>query len=467
MSHRRGDLVGKSIYLFGRVGFLLRDMELAMNLREIYERKREAYAVWRGIVDLATKEDRPLTAEEKQTVDNCEATIDECNKLAEVEEAKARNLEKLARVSEELTATPPLQLQREVEAKPADTRSIGEKLRDYTSQGIGRREAFDLIAKDRNEAQAKAFRQFLLTGAMQNRAALQKDDDAAGGFLLAPEQFVAQLIKDLDNAVWFRQYATVIPVVGAQGIGVPTLAADMGDTTWTTELATGTADTTMTFGKRALTPHPLARKILVSKELLRSAALSVDAIVRERLAYKFGTVEETAYMTGNGAQQPLGVFTASSLGISTSRDVATNNTTTAFTVDGLIDAQYKLSSPWLNSPNLRWVFHRDAIKMARKLKTGDGQYIWAPGMISGTPDTILGLPVMVSEYAPNTFTASQYVGLIGDLSYYWIAENMSVEIQRLSELYALTNQDCFIGRRIVDGMPILEEAFARVKLAAS
>lgn len=439
-----------------------------MNLRPIYERKRDAYAKWRSIMDVATKEDRPLTAEEQATIDECERIIDDCNQQIEAHEKTEATKARFAKYGEEMAATPPMQLQKEL-AEPVvvDRRSLKEKLQDLTESGLSRRETVAVLAKQRDEQASKAFRQFLLNGTMQSQAALQKDDDAAGGFLLAPEQFVAQLIKDLDNMVWFRQFATVIPVVGAQGIGVPTLAADMGDTTWTTELLTGNADSTMSFGKRSLTPHPLARKILVSKELLRSAALSVESIVRERLAYKFGTVEETAYMTGSGAGQPLGIFTASDLGISTSRDVNTDNTATAFTVDGLINAKYSLSSPWLGSSNLRWVFHRDAVKLARKLKDGDGIYIWAPGMVADRPDTILGVPVLVSEYAPSTFTASQYVGLIGDLSYYWIAENMSVEIQRLVELYALTNQDCFVGRRIVDGMPILEEAFARVTLAAS
>jgi HK97 family phage major capsid protein len=209
----------------------------------------------------------------------------------------------------------------------------------------------------------------------------------------------------------------------------------------------------------------LARYIKVSKDLLRSAALSVEAIVRQRLTYKFGTVQESAFMTGSGANSPLGIFTAANNGISTGRDVSTDNTITTFTADGLINAKYSLTTPWLTSPNLRWVMHRDAVKMARKLKDGDANYIWAPGLIQDRPDTLLGVPVLVSEYAPNTFTTGLYVGLIGDLSYYWIAENMSVEIQRLVELGALTNEDYFIGRCALDGMPIHENAFARVKLA--
>ena len=85
----------------------------------------------------------------------------------------------------------------------------------------------------------------------------------------------------------------------------------------------------------------------------------------------------------------------------------------------------------------------------------------------GEPDRLLGFPVFMSEYAPNTFTASQYVGVLGAFRWYWIADSLDMEIQALWELYAETNQVAFIGRWESDGMPVLEEAFVRVQLASS
>jgi HK97 family phage major capsid protein len=123
-----------------------------------------------------------------------------------------------------------------------------------------------------------------------------------------------------------------------------------------------------------------------------------------------------------------------------------------------------METQWMRSGSLRWVFHRDIVKMIRKLKDGDGQYIWSPGLVADTTDTLLGIPVVQSEYAPSTITSGAYVGIVGDFSYYWIADNMSMDIQRLVELGALTNQDYFIGRMKLDGMPVLEKAFIRVTL---
>ncbi|MHB8077438.1 phage major capsid protein, partial [Desulfosporosinus fructosivorans] len=160
-------------------------------------------------------------------------------------------------------------------------------------------------------------------------------------------------------------------------------------------------------------------------------------------------------------EKPLGVFTASPQGISTARDVSTGNTAITIGADGLIDAKYALKAQYRKSA--QWIFHRDAIKMIRKLKDGNGDYLWKAGL-SDKPDTILELPFNESEYAPNTFTTGLYAGILGNFKFYWIADALNMQVQRLVELYAATNQTGFIGRLESDGMPVMEEAFVRVKL---
>jgi HK97 family phage major capsid protein len=291
--------------------------------------------------------------------------------------------------------------------------------------------------------------------------ALSSGTDTQGGYLLMPEQMVDGIIKAVDNMTFIRQRATTFRVPTATSLGAPTLDADPADADWTVELATGSEDSTMAFSKRKLEPHPLAKRIKASRDLLNRLP-GVEQFVIDRLAYKFGVTEEKAFMTGSGAQQPLGLFTASADGVPTSRDVSTGNTDTTITFDGLINAKYSLKGQyWANSD---WLFHRDAIKMLAKIKNGEGQYIWRESVRSGEPDTLLGRPLMMSEYAPNTFTTGLYVGMFGDFSHYWIADAMDMELQRLVELYAETNQIGLIGRMKMDGQPTLAEAFARVTL---
>ena len=313
------------------------------------------------------------------------------------------------------------------------------------------------------EKRAKAFQIFLRSGTiMPEFRAMQADNDAAGGYMVTPQVFVARLIKAIDDQVWIRQWATKNTVTNAQSLGMPYLAADPADAAWTSELAIGNEDSSMTFGKRELNPKPLAKYIKVSNKLLRLNP-DVEALVIARLAYKFGITFEKAGMTGSGANQPLGIFTASADGISTGRDVSTGNTATSIQTDGLIEAKYTLKAGYWSTA--KWVFHRDAVKQLAKLQDDDGRYLWMNSIQLGQPDMLFGLPVFVSEYAPNTFTTGLYVGAVGDFSFYHIADALDFTVQRLNELYAATNQTGFIGRLESDAMPVLEEAFVRVKLS--
>jgi len=293
--------------------------------------------------------------------------------------------------------------------------------------------------------------------------ALQQDDDEKGGFLSPPLEFMNRLIQRVDDLVVMRGLSTTFTVMKSDAVGAPSLDTDPDDPIWTAEIATGDEDNAMKFGMREMKPHPLAKRIKVSRKLLRTSALPVEQIVIDRLGYKFAITQENAFMTGDGANKPLGLFTASDQGISTARDVSTDNTTTSISFDNLHEVKYTLKGNYW--PNSSWLFHRDAIKQISKLKDGQGNYVWRESVRIGEPDTILGLPVRMSEFVPNTFTTGQYVGMLGDYKNYWIVDALTLEMQRLVELYAETNQVGFIGRLETDGAPVLEEAFVRVQLA--
>jgi HK97 family phage major capsid protein len=276
---------------------------------------------------------------------------------------------------------------------------------------------------------------------------------------MASEQFSNQLIQKVDDQVFIRGLATKETVANAQSLGVPSLDSDPADPDWTFELDTGGDDTNMAFGKRELFPHPLAKQVKISNKLLRMSPM-VDAKVIERLSYKFAIAQEKGFMTGSGAEQPLGVFTPSANGISTGRDVLTGSATSIL-ADSLFDAMYTLKAAY--QAKAVWIFHRDGIKIIRKLKDSQNRYLWEPAITAGQPDLILGRPFYMSEYAPNTFTTGLYVGIVGDFSRYLIADALSMQVQRVVELYARQNQTGFIGRLETDGMPVLEEAFVRLK----
>ena len=399
-----------------------------MNEREFLAKRANLVIQARGMVETTAKETRDFSAEEQTNYDAIFAEIEKIDKTVQ-------NIRKLG---------------------AADSA-------EYRSEAVKPEVTMANPATQVEDRTDKAFRNYLSTGAVAPELrALQADADVSGGYMTTPQQFVNTLIKAVDDMVFIREWATKNTVTNAQSLGMPYLAADPSDAGWTSELLIGAEDSTMTFGKRELNPKPLAKYIKVSNKLLRLSP-DVERLVLDRLAYKFAITYEKAGMTGSGANEPLGVFTASADGISTGRDVSTGNTTTSIQTDGLLEAKYTLKGAYW--PSAKWLFHRSAIKQIAKLQDDTGRYLWQPAVTLGAPDMLFGVPVFTSEYAPSTFTTGLYVGIIGDFKFYHIADALSFSIQRLNELYAATNQTGFIGRLESDGMPVLEEAFVRVKLA--
>lgn len=410
--------------------------ELA-DINSLKQERAELAAKSRAILDACADAGRDMTSEEEKTFDR---HMEAADKL----EGRISREEKLREHQRQIADQTPPSRENNGPDKPEGEDDAGRAaFRQYL---IGGRASL-------NVDQVRAF----------NRA-LNMSSDPEGGFLVAPQQFVEQLIQKVDDEVPLRPLATTMTLTQGESLGVPTLDTDLNDADWTSEIATGSQDDAMRFGKRELRPHPLAKRLKVSRTLLRRASLDPEGIVRDRLAYKFAVTQEKAFMTGDGNQKPLGLFTASAQGISTGRDVNINHTGGVLddaAADDLINAKYTLKPQYWRQA--RWLFHRDLIKNIRKLKDLNDQYLWLPGLAGDRPDTILDVPYVVSEFAPNTISDNSYVGMIGDFSFYWIVDALDLEIQRLAELYAETNQIGFIGRQEVDGMPVLEEPFVRLK----
>jgi HK97 family phage major capsid protein len=291
---------------------------------------------------------------------------------------------------------------------------------------------------------------------------LQMDNPAQAGYLVAPQKFSSQVIKDLDDILHMRKFARKFTLEGAHSLGFPKRTARASTFAWGSEIATPTTDSSLAYGKREFKPQYASGLIKVSKAFLKNAPYAENEVKKE-LVYDVATNLEQAYMTGDGVGQPLGIFTASDNGISTSRDVSTGNTTTNITFDGLKEAFYSIKEQ--HRINLKWIFHRDAMKKIAKIKDGNGQYILQESVRAGEPQTIFGVSVYMSEYAPNTFTTGQYVGIIGNFDFYYICDSLDMEMQTLVEKYATSNQLGYIYRVQTDGMPVVEDAFARITLA--
>jgi len=301
----------------------------------------------------------------------------------------------------------------------------------------------------------------------QRSGELIKDSDVKGGFLV-PVVTYNEIIREAKNDVFMLNHARIFDCQKGESIEVPVLGTEMSDPTFRGEIAETSWDTEMAFQKRTLTPHRAMIGVKVSKRLVETNAVNAVRFIEDEINYQFQSTLENELLNGTGqGSTPLGLFTTDDSGVTSVRDESGGNTTSAIKADNIINTLYKLRAPYLRSGSCYWILHRNTLKMIRKLKTGEGQYIWQPGLADNQKASILDFGYHISEFAPNIDTASSgdRVMAIGDLRYYGVATGGAMTIQVLHEKYAHQGMIAILGTFWVDGMVLCEDAFAMSTLA--
>lgn len=406
-----------------------------MDINELKQKRAALIAEARKVAGKATTEGRGMSADEKVTYDKYFTDIDA---LAETIKAE----ERVKQAETQFGGAEP--------AAQVEVRGSGAQSSHYSDS-------------DEYRGAFKSFLRHSPLNAHEQRA-LSVGTDSEGGYTVAPVQFEKTVIKAVDNMVALRQNCTIITLREAKKISIPKMSADLDDPTWTTEILTGSADTGLAFGNLDLDPGSLAIRLLVSKTLLRESSIDIEKFIAERFAYKFGTKLENAIINGDASSNSnVGIFnTAHADKIPTTQDVAFASAT-ALDADALVKAKYKLKAPYRG--RAKWLFAKSVVQNIALLKDTTNQYLWRPGLTANEPDTLLGLPIIESEFTPSTQTTGLYVGALGDFSNYYVCDHLPLEVIRLNELYAGTNQVGYIGRMESTGKPAVAEAFARLIMA--
>lgn len=285
--------------------------------------------------------------------------------------------------------------------------------------------------------------------------ALQVGTDSEGGYLV-PDEFERTLVEALQEENIFRSMAKIIQT--ASGDRKIPVVASKGTASWVDEEG-AIPDSDDAFGQVSIGAYKLATMIKVSEELLNDSVFNLETYIAKEFARRIGAKEEEAFFIGDGTGKPTGIFNATGgaeLGV-------TAASATAITVDEVMDLFYSLKSPYRK--NAVFVMNDSTVKAIRKLKDGNGQYLWQPSITAGQPDTILNRPVKTSTYVPAIASAKKTIAF-GDFGYYWIADRQGRSFQRLNELYAATGQVGFKATQRVDGKLILAEAIKVLQMKA-
>ena len=385
---------------------------------ELREKRAKAWDAAKAFLDSKRGADGMLSAEDAATYDRMEADIVNLGKEVE----RLERLEDMNASMKRPTAAP------------------------LTEKPMNRREAAKTgrASEEYNIAFWNAMRNKVVNAGDSNTLKIGEDDQ--GGYLV-PDEFMRILVEKLEEQNLFRRLAHVIRTsTGDRKIPV---VATKGTASWIEEEALY-PESGVTFDQVSISAYKLATMIKISEELLNDSVFDMPSYIAKEFARRIGNAEEQAFFTGDGSGKPTGIITDANTPVG-----VTAASATALTFDEVVDLFYALPIPYRN--NAVFMMHDSTVKALRKLKNGQGEYIWQPSITAGAPDTILHRPVYTSQYMPE-IAAGNKAMLFGDMSYYWVADRESRSFKRLNELYAPTGQVGFLGSERVDGKLILPEA---------
>lgn len=305
-----------------------------------------------------------------------------------------------------------------------------------------------------NDNERKAFESTLRSTSGGEKKTLTITAPGTGGDI-APPEFYNTIIEKLTQKSPVRALASTMSM-GGPLLQIPRLVDPVTPGSVT---ETGTKpESEPTFEQIDLKPFEQAVIVPVSQITLEDNAVNLSTWLANHIASRFGKVEASWFVTGDGTTQAEGVLTSAEV-------QEFDASGAALTTDDLIDAFYSIASEY--AANGAWLMNRKTMAAVRKLRDGDGNLIWQSGLQAGQPPLILGRPVYEGVDMPDPDAEASPI-VFGDFAAgYTIADRVGFQLQ-IDSVTAFENGIVKFGaRRRVGGRVVLGEALTKITLAAA
>ena len=270
---------------------------------------------------------------------------------------------------------------------------------------------------------------------------------AAGGYVVPPA-FRAKMVETMKFYGAMRQVSEVITTESGVTLPWPT-NDDTGNVGAILAENTQVTEQDVTLGQQDVGAYMYTSKLVrVSLQLLNDAVLDFENWLARKLGERIGRIQNTHFTTGTGTAQPEGIQTNATIG-----KTGATGQTTSVTGDDLIDLVHSVDPAYRNSGRVQFMLADATLGAVRKLKDGNGQYLWQPSVQSGVPDRVLGYGYTVNQDMP-VMAANAKSILFGDFfAGYLIRDVQDVQTLRLAERYADFLQVGFLAFARADGTP--------------
>lgn len=348
----------------------------------------------RAYIDRAESEGREMSVEERTAWDNLNAQMDE--RAAHIDQVKADE----ARSAYAVEVAPEIM---EARTTSPSRPSIGDQLRSLIN---GETRSFNIERRDLNTS-----------------------DDSS----IIPETFLPRLQESLVTVgpMLDPSVVTLINTDGGEDLVIPVESTRPA----ATAIAEATTVTALdpTFSSITLKSQKVQVLTKASRELLTDAGFDVEGYLGRMFGIALGVKINNLLTVGTGTVQPNGLVTAAGSGITGGTGVSG-----AFTADNLIDLAHSVDGAYVRLGGA-WQMNRASLGAVRKLKDGQGMYLFQPAATVGTPDTLLGFPVFDNPDMPAIATTAKSV-TFGWHGSYHVRQVGAIEIARSDDAYFADDQ---------------------------
>ncbi len=217
----------------------------------------------------------------------------------------------------------------------------------------------------------------------------------------------------------------------------------------------------VTFGQKSLGAFAFDSEwIRWSAELNADSILNMDSLLGNLLGERLGRIANAKLTTGSGSSDVEGIVTNSAEG----KVAAATN---AITADEIIDLIHSVDPSYRSSPNTAIMMADPTLAAIRKLKDGNGNYLWQMGNYqAGIPQNILGYNVAVNQSMANVGSGvDSKVMLFGDMSKFYVRKVAQPSLYVARERFA--PDFGILGYIRFDGVLANVNAIKHLALAAS
>lgn len=261
------------------------------------------------------------------------------------------------------------------------------------------------------------------------KAGMSTDSNPDGGYLV-PRPMEDAITRVQGTRSIMRQLATVLSV-GAGGLeGLHNLGG--ASSGWVGEKSARAETTTPQLAKLKMPMGEIYAMPAATRRMLDDASTDLAAWLAGEVDVTFSEQEGTAFISGDGVDKPHGLLqqtfaqqpttTAGTTAWDSVNFVKSGSTTTVGTGDEIIALVHALKSGYRTSAS--FLMNDLTLAAVRKLKDGDGNYLWQPSYQAGIPSQLLSYAVNSDDNMPDIASAAYPIAFGDWKRAYYVLDRM-------------------------------------------